>query len=955
MKDEGRLDQLFAEALQKPHAVRREFVSHACESDAALRDELLSLLTAADESGEFMALPALDRLAEHLARNGWTVRPGERVGAYIIVRLLGSGGAGHVWCARDERLGREVAIKMLLPYFATDPERLRRFAGEAQLTGALNHSNILAVYDVGEHRGAPFLVSEYLDGETLRTRLENGPLHVDKAAAVALQVARGLAAAHARGIIHRDLKPENVFLKSDGGVKILDFGVAKLLLPSEDARQGHSSQTIVGTIVGTAGYMAPEQATGGSLDARADLFALGAMMYEMLGSRRPFLGTSTIETLQAVLATDPPALTEVNPKVTDALAAIVQRLLEKNPESRFQSAADLAWALERLPALSTDGRRVTSGRASSTRSNARWIPWIAAAATPIAFAAWTLLRSTASDRSVGAPTRFSWSLPAGISLDSAPAISPDSRRLVFVGRDKTGISRVLVRDLGELEPSAIAGTEGAKQPFWSPDGRAIGFFANGKLMRVALEGGAPAVICDAPDARGGSWSPSGTIVFQADYRDTGLSRVSTADGRVEPATVLDVTGPDVSHRWPVFLPDGVHFLYLVVSTDDERRGVYLASTAAKASEHPARLFPSSSGPVYVPLPDGASGMLLSAESRWIEARMFDATRRAVMGDARRLDMAAVGASPHHAALLGASSEVLAFGSSPIPYGTHVASVTSNGDDFKIWSARELGGFLRLSPDGGRLARARHDPIRGDTDVWVDDLKRGGQMRITTSRDLDLLPVWSPDGDQIAYRSGPGNAPILMVAAADGTGVVKTIRCPRPYCEPTDWSRDGALIVNVSGGDVWSVPIEAGTDPRPILHDTFMERDARVSPNGLWIAYVSGESGRAEVFVRSVSGPERRFAVSTGGGDEPVWRRDGAELFYVNLHGLLQGASVRPASGGRLEFGIPRQLAVPPFGERHWGTVYDVSPDGRRVYFPHPGDATFPHEIGVVLGWRALFK
>ncbi len=953
MTDDGRLDQLFAEALQKPDALRGEFVSHACGTDHALRDELLSLLTAADDSGTFMAVPALDRLAEHVARDGWTLRTGQRVGAYTILQLLGSGGSGQVWCAHDERLGREVAIKMLLPFFASDPDRVRRFADEARLAGALNHANILAVYDVGEHGGAPFLVSERLDGETLRARLANGRLSVDKAVAVAVQIARGLAAAHARGIIHRDLKPENVFLRSDGGVKILDFGVAKLLPPA-DAPQADPSHT-VGVIVGTAGYMAPEQVTGAPLDERADLFALGVMLYEMLGGQRPFHGASTIETIQAVLSTDPPALTTLNPTVTNALATIVQRLLEKDRESRFQSAADLAWALESLPAMSTDARHEVEARGtSSTRLTARWIPWMAAVVALLALATWARSRS-ATDQSVHPLTRFNWSLPAGLSLDSAPAVASDSRRLAFVGRDSTGISRIFVRDLGELEPGAIAGTEGAKQPFWSPDGRSIGFFANGKLMRVAVEGGAPAVICDAPDARGGAWSPSGTIVFQAQYRDTGLSRVSASGGRAEPATVLDVTGPDVSHRWPVFLSDGVHFLYQVLSTDDERRGVYLASTTADAPQQPARLFRSSSGPVYVPLPDRSSGMLLSAEGRWIEARMFDTTRLAVTGDARRIDVAAVGASPHHGALLGASSDLLAFASSPIPYGVHVATVTDIGDDFEVWPGRELTGVFRLSPDGGRLARHRLDPIRGDADIWVDDLKRGGQMRITTSRDLDVLPVWSPDGDRIAYRSGTHAAPILMVAGADGTGAAKMIRCPRPYCEPTDWSPDGALIVNVSGGDVWTVPTQAGAEARPLLDESFMERDARVSPNGLWIAYVSDESGRAEVSVRTLSSPQRRLVVSIDGGDQPVWRRDGAELFYVNLHGLLHGVSVRPAAGGRLEFGQPRRLAVPPFAQGHWGTLYDVSPDGHRVYFPYAGDEPFPREVGHVLGWRALFQ
>ena len=644
MNDDGRLEWLFTEALEKPAATRREFVSEACGTDGVLRDEILSLLTAADESGEFMAVPALDRLAEHVATDGWTLRPGEQVGTYTILRLLGSGGGGQVWCARDERLGREVAIKMLLPFFASDRDRVRRFADEARLAGALNHSNILAVYDVGEHGGAPFLVSERLEGETLRSRLATGVLPVEKAIAIALPVARGLAAAHARGIVHRDLKPENVFLRSDGGVKILDFGVAKLL-PSGDARQADPSQT-GHAIVGTAGYMAPEQITGARVDGRADLFALGVMLFEMLGGRRPFPGSSTLETLQGALSDNPPALSALNPKVPEALDTIVQRLLEKNPESRFQSAANLAWALERAPVMATDAREQAAARqASSASFTTRWMPWTAAAVAVVALATWIVSRPSAPERAVADPTRFTWPLPSGISLDSAPAVSPDSRRLAFVGRDKPGLGRIFVRDLGELEGGAVPGTEGARQPFWSPDGRSLGFFANGKLMKVALAGGTPVELCDAPDARGGSWSPSGTIVFQGFYRDTGLSRVPEHGGRAEPVTVLGATGPDVSHRWPVVLPDGAHVLYFVVSTDDERRGVYLASIAPRADRPPVRLFQSSSGPVHVPLPDGSGSLLLSAEGRWIEARTFDTTRLAVNGDARRLDLAAVAARP----------------------------------------------------------------------------------------------------------------------------------------------------------------------------------------------------------------------------------------------------------------------------------------------------------------------
>ena len=956
MSTEARLDELFSEALQKPPEARTDFVTRACGADVSLRQELLSLLTAAEESGEFMAASAFDRLAREVARDGWAVREGDSVGAYTILRLLGSGSGGQVWCARDERLNREVAIKMLLPYFASDQDRVRRFADEARLAGSLNHSNILAVYDVGEHGGAPFLVSERLEGETLRVRLAKGSLPIDKAVAIALQIARGLAAAHARGILHRDLKPENVFLCHDGAVKILDFGVAKLL-PSMEAPPSDTRQTL-GTIVGTAGYMAPEQVTGAHLDARADLFGLGVIMFELLTGQRPFQGSTTVEAMHSVLATDPPPLATINPNVPDTLAAIVHRLLEKNPESRFQSAGDLAWALERLPTAATGSQQIARGTAPALPVKAAWMPWAAAVVVAgfLAIATWVLWGRTTPTGPAPELTRFTWTLPAGITLDSAPAVSPDSRRVALVGRDKNGISRIFVRDRGASEPRAIAGTEGARYPFWSPGADAIGFYAKGKLMRVAPDGGAPIEIADAPDPRSGaSWSRSGTIVFQQIYRDVGLARVSAAGGPVQPATHLDVTGPDVTHKWPVFLPDGEHFLYLVLSTEEERRGVYLGSAAPSPGATPKRLFRSLSGPVFVPSPDGAAGLLLSAEGRWIEARHFDTRRLTVIGDPQKIDLAAAAATPHHAGLLGAAADILAFASTPVPYGQHVASVNSDGSDFEMWPVRELGHFLRLSPDGGRLARVRLDPSRGDADIWVNDLKRGAEVRITTSRDLDLLPVWSPDGSHVAYRTGDLAAPRLAVMAADGSGVITTIACPRPYCEPTDWSPDGSLIVNASGGDVWMVPVEGSAQPRPLVDEPFGVRDARVSPDGAWITYVSDESGRPEVSVRSLSGLQRKFAVSTKGGDQPVWRRDGKEMFYVNPDGYLQGVSVTQTPGGGLEFGPPRRLGVPKFGERHWGTTYDVSTDGGRVYFPVDGEEPHPQTIDVILGWQALLR
>jgi eukaryotic-like serine/threonine-protein kinase len=961
------LDQLFLDALECPPEGRAEFVARACGADEALRSETLSLLAAANASGEFLAAPALDLLARTMSAAGWSLRPGERIGAYTVVQLLGAGGSGEVWRAKDERLDRDVAIKILLPHFSDDAERLRRFAEEARTAGALNHSNILAVYDVGEHHGTPFLVSECLEGESLRKRLASRPLPLDEALAVALGIARGLAAAHARGIIHRDLKPDNVFLRSDGGVKILDFGLAKLQLPV-DRLHGAGSHTMTGVIVGTAGYMAPEQVRGEHVDARSDLFALGATLYEMLGGQRAFNGESTIETLHAILTTDPLDLSRVNRQVPQALATIVTRLLKKSPEARFQSAADLAWALERVEpdAYDRGGRQPQSGT-SRAAERLRWGRSVAgtALATTLLVAGWWLLSTATREPRDTELVQFTWSLPSGLVLDSPPVVSPDGRHIAFVGTDASG-PRLFVRDLASVGATTVPGTEGAKQPFWSPDGKLLGFFARRKLMKVVVAGGAPVEIADAIDGRGAAWSSSGVIVFAPDLNVSSLAKVSADGGRAEAATLLNRSQGENSHRWPVFLPDGVHFLYFVRSSIDKRRGVYVGRVDRPASQSDAQLFQSESEAVYVPPSSelDASALLYVRDSR-IELRSFDVARLAVGGDVRTLGLQAGQPTTYHASMLSASARVLAFASSSVPFGMRLGSVDRRGPDVQFQRDSEAQNWPRLSPDGQRLARQRIDVVAGNPDIWVEDLTRGTRVRVTTDADPDIFPVWSPRQNRLAYASGnsPGRAGQgkLVIASADGTGVLRTFPCPAHaanYCEPTDWSPDDQrLIVNVRdvrGGDVWSVETENGT-AEPLLAEMYTERDARVSPDGRWIAYVSEELGRAEVSVRNIGGPPTRIVISGSGGDQPVWRRDGAELFFVDPHGRLRSVSVRERADGRATFGVPIDLQVPPVGFGHWGTQYDVSPDGGRVYFMRRNEDPPPREVTVVIGWRALLR
>jgi Tol biopolymer transport system component len=549
---------------------------------------------------------------------------------------------------------------------------------------------------------------------------------------------------------------------------------------------------------------------------------------------------------------------------------------------------------------------------------------------------------------------MAWTLPAGVGLDSPPVVSPDGRRVVFVGvKDST--ARLMVWRLDETSPRAIPGTEGAKQPFWSPAGDAIGFFARQKLMKVALADGAPVELADAPDGRGGTWSGSGTILFGRDLIESPIFQVSDRGGTATPVTRLDVARRDNSHRWPAFLPDGVHFLYFVRSEVAARRGVYVRRLGAPDSQA-TMLLRSESEALYVPGPASSdTGHVLYVADGRLEARPFDARRIALAGDARIVATPVGGNTPYHAAMFGASRDVLAFAADVVPYGARLGSVDRSGDSL-VMSEPEVQGWPRLSPDGKWLARQRVDDREGNPDIWVESLERGTRVRVTTDPQVDLLPVWSPDGRQLAYVSDARGKAALSIAAADGTGVLRTIPCPGLACEPTDWSSDGReLLVTVqtaSGVDVWAVSTEPTGGARPVLAEEFDERDARISRHG-WIAYVSNETGRNEVSVRSRSGNPRRMVISSAGGTQPVWRSDGSELFFVDQMGRLSSVSIRPAANGGLTFGAPIVLNVPLIGAGHWGTQYDVSPDGRRVYFMDRANQPPSPAINVVLGWRAL--
>jgi eukaryotic-like serine/threonine-protein kinase len=943
--------------LAAPDSGRAQLrASFATEHPAllAVADELAASSSAIDG---FLETPAMVLAAQQLVHDQPPFPEGTLVGPYRIVALLARGGMGDVYRATDPRLGRDVALKTLPDNERGNANAVERFLQEARITATLDHPNVVKVFDVGMSNGRPYLVSELLEGETLRAPISRGAVNPADACALASALTSGLVAAHAHGLVHRDLKPENIFITRSGTAKILDFGIAKL---AQDPALPNGVATLTGVLLGTAGYLSPEQVRGDPVDARTDLFALGSILFELMTGKRAFEREHTIDTLHAIVHDDPPDLL---PRGT-ALTPIVIRLLAKAPAARFQSAADLLWALEQigsselrvLPPLVSSGRRFfLSGRG-------RFITAAVGLAIVLMLLAGQQLREYAPSQSAGPHlTQFTWSLPEGTTLASAPIVSPDGRRIAFTA-ERGGLPRLFVRSLESRDATAIDGTDGAKQPFWSPDGTSLAFFAGGQLMRVTIAGGVPVVICDAPDGRGGAWSPTGTIVFAPNLIFEGLAKVSAEGGQVQPATLIDFDRSENSHRWPVFLPDGIHVLFHVRASDDERRGVYIARIDRPAAKPGPMLFRSESEAVFVATSGRERGVLLSVADGQLQARPFDAATLRIVGDPRTLPIAAGANTPYDSAMMSASADLLATVSAPMPYGVRLGTVARDGTGVR-WSERRPQNWPRVSPDGKRMAMQVLDPARGNPDIWVENLQDRTVVRVTTSTGNETLPVWSPDGRRLAYASGALLERRLSIASADGTGVLQELPCPGSYCEPTDWSPDGQrLIVNTRAAandaqsrDVSSVSPAAGGSAEAILSGPFPEYDARISPNGQWLAYVSEETGRPEVSVRPIPGLDTRLVVTSGGGSQPVWGRNGRELFYVDQEGRLRVRQVarQPPSG--LTLGAAKELNVPLIGFGHWGTQYDVSTDEQSVYFIDRTPAAKPSDIGVVIGWRALLK
>jgi Tol biopolymer transport system component len=881
-----------------------------------------------------------------------TLSPGSRLGPYEILAPLGAGGMGEVYRARDPRLGRDVAIKVLPPSYSNDPDRLRRFEQEARAAGLLNHPNVTAVYDIGMVDGAPYVVSELLEGETLRARLAGGALAPRRAVDYAIQVAHGLAAAHEKGIVHRDLKPENLFVTKDGRVKILDFGLAKLTQADSSGPQTNlptapvNAATEPGVVLGTLGYMSPEQVRGRSADARSDIFSFGAILYEMLSGRRAFHRDTAADTMSAILREDPPELSSMSPPLPPVLDRIVHHCLEKDPEARFHSAHDLAFQLQ-FPA--TDE---TSGIAATPAAKRRMPPALlalGAIALLLAAALTTIvLRRPAKATSTARVVRFAVPIPPGTTyapgdVSRGLSISPDGTRLV-VEAISNGRRRLFLRPLDSEKFTEIEGTIGASAHFWSPDSRFIAFFADGKVKKVPAAGGPAEELCPAWIDWLGAWGRDGTILLsQIPPGEPGIFRVSDRGG--EPVRVLGIDPADpVALLWPQFLPDGRRFLFQALAPTMKSRELRVGSLDSREVRAITSL---ASRFEYAP-----PGYLIYVRETALFAQPFDAKKAALSGEPTLLaENVHHFFGPGHAAFSVSQAGVIAYQAAETP--VRLAWLDRQGKEIGVLGQPAVVDFVRISPDGNRIAVDVEDSRFGTSDLWVFETASGASTRLTSGQVDENAPVWTPDGSRLFFRIDAHGPPDIAQMVVGSPGSDRPLLTQPGVQQPEDVSRDGRRLVFLENAattaDIWLMSLDGEPRPTPWLRSAFNERNPRFSPDGRWIAYDSDESGTREIYVALTDGAGEKKRISPSGGKAPRWRRDGRELLYVAPDDSL--VSVPITLGANLQAGTGAPLFRVETGIRN----FDVSPDGTRFLVSTPVEKSPESPIRVILTWDSVLK
>ena len=900
------------------------------------------------------------------------LKSGTKLGPYEIAGPLGAGGMGEVYRARDIRLGRDVAIKVLPAHLSASPDLRQRLEREAKAISSLNHPHICTLHDVGSQDGVDFLVMEYVEGETLSDRLHRGRLELDEALQLAIQIADALDKAHAHGIVHRDLKPGNIMIAKHG-IKLMDFGLAKPtpglsaapavpLTPttptiSVAALSGPSSPlTQKGTVVGTFQYMAPEVLQGVEADARSDIFSFGCVLYEMITGRRAFEGKSQFSVLGAILDHEPERVSAFRPTSPPRLDETVQRCLAKNTDQRYGCMHDVRIQLEALAESAPQAGTVQPETAKAAAAGSRF-PWLVAAVAvliALSVAAAYFLRTPSSvsvvQSSILPPqgTAFITMLPSS----GPPVFSPDGARLAFTARDDKGKVLLYVRPLTSLMSKALTGTDDAMYPFWSADSREIGFFADGKLKKISADGGPPQTLCDAPSGRGGTWNKDGMIVFAAATTQP-LSFISAAGGTPAPASKFNPSQEENSHRWPSFLPDGKHFLFWARSARGATESVvYFGELGSLQAQV---VMKNDSTAVY------ASDHLLFLRDQTLVAQPFNPSRMELTGDAVPI--------AEHVGMNGATARPL-FSASQSGALVYQAGLAEGGWNL-LWRSRDgkqLGPAAkpdryvsaRLSPDGSHLAVAIFNGTQGVGDIWVFDLARGASTRLTFGPGYKSSPAWTPDGKMVVYSSTVKGPPHIYGRAADGGGAEKTfIETPDVIELPDSFSPDGRYLAysrhvakTEPTGHLWVLPLFGEGKPFPIVQTTFDERSAVVSSDGKWMAYQNNEAGRYEVYITAFPGGGPKWQVSTNGGNSPKWRKDGKELYFLDGLDNIVAVDVN-ASANAVHLGVPHPLFQAVGIQREYGP-YDVTADGKK-FLINSGNVNVSEPLTLVLNWPSQLK
>jgi Tol biopolymer transport system component len=927
-------------------SLRRQFV----ESHPDLAAQADALASASAGLRGFLETPALTLAARDLVQDDSLLDVDTRVGPYRIVGLMARGGMGDVYRATDVRLQRDVALKLLAYAGSDDTQRIERFLQEARVTAALDHANIVKVFDVGVLDGRPYLVAELRDGETLRARVGCGPLAAEEARRIAGEVAAGLVVAHAAGLVHRDLKPDNVFLTRSGVTKILDFGIAKL---TDGPAVADGLATLTGVLLGTPGYLAPEQIRGNAVDGRTDLFALGSMLFEMLTGQRAFAREHTIDTLHAILHEDPPNLLQ-SAGVSPDLMAIVMRLLEKAPAARFQSAADLEWALVHIartpaaPSVSqTSARGLVTARPPRLRGRAVAAIAVAGVAAigfvSIGIAVWSRPGSDARS----APVRFSVSPPPGNRFQGDVerthfAFSPDGSQLAFIAGVSGGVRRIWLRPVSGVEPRPLTGTEGANSLFWSPDSRAVAFFVGNKLKRLDLPDGAAVPLCDVAEGIGltGTWGADGEILF-ASVEGDAIMGVSTRGGTPTALITPDRSRGEVRVNWPWFLPDGRRFLYLSRLRDGSGQ-----LTIGERGRPSRPILSAVSNAQWVD-PD----YLVFVRDGTLVGQRFELATARVVGEPFSI------AEPIDYNYSTGRAEFATSRTGNAAYQSHTDTARLTWSDRHGAMTGEIGSpgnyqSVRLSRDAGRVLFDRTQPGIGSPDVWVLDLVRGGETRLTSDVSSESYPVWLHDGRDVVFmadRAGPPN----LFRRNGVTGAEDPLLPAGRHQRAADVSPDGKTLAfeqrtPLGNYDTLTLSLDAPGAPSVLLGSRFDEIQLRFSPDGHAVAFLSDESGRYEVYVAPLPTLAPKLRVSGGGARSPRWNPAGRELFYLANDGHLVAVPIRTTPV--LVLGTPATLFA--VSERASWRDFAVAPDGQRFLSISSESRGSEQPVTVVLSWPA---